>query len=513
MTYNQQTFEDGHVLHAQDLNKITKNLADVDRLINGYSSDKVQDLTVDLTDILGISNYVARATTGEIIDQEGRLGGIFKSYNAASISIEALSGYEFNLVYFSVPNVNVENSMSAYLGALDTKNWSSGSKTATLPEGCQSIYINIKHDNPDSVANFSTILKSITLQSVNYSTVGLLDLVKQSQNNGYVKGEKYRYSGPPIEITPKEGVHTFSRSLFTTMPGMTTGHQGMIIHGKYLLYFMYRGSSGAGTSVYVRVYNFDTQTYIGQFNLPSGNFKIPHCNTVNCGIDYYPGNTLLPLIYLSQWDYDSERGILVYNIDPENLTGELIQVIKPNCDTTVFGTGATDWVADTDEGDLYSFTYARHGTGANNNTEHPSGAVVRDSKTMACKFKLPAYTEGADTSITNDSVTGNSYTIKVVTLTDEDMTDHYELPIMLVSQDKVYSNGKVYVGCGAVGYGEDTLCIRVIDLKKKAQVNCVPINLVTHSEPEGLDIWEGHLIMGFNGHGVTNFGDLWEWHF
>lgn len=502
MSYIKESFTDGKTLYANSLNAFSDSLFDIDRIVNGYSDNSHEDISIGLTNLTLIPDQVALATNGAFSTTKSRTGILIPAYSAKSISLSFKGSCGYNLVYFNTDHLTGTNNIQCFLGSLSTTDYTTTSLlNLPLPSGCKGIYMNVNA----TINQLSDVFSSIILHNTDLSMNSLVNRVValEEGNSTNAIGNKLYYAGPPINIIKKEGVHPFYRTLYSTMSGMTSSFQSMIIHGKYVIYFMYNS-----TNVYAMIYNGDTRESLGTLNLPTGGYKVAHCNVANCGLNYHNGNTELPLIYLSQWDYDGERGMLVYNIDPVNMKAELVQCIRANIDNTIFGAGATDWCLDNDAGHIYALTYYRAGVGS----EHPSGAVCRDSKSRVCKFIMPEPTDGENKVVSSDiSDVTTPYTIKEKIFTSSDILSYYDIPVTLVSQDKICNNGKMFIGCGAEGYGLDTLCIRVIDLEKEQQVNYIPISDITHGEPEGLDIYDGRLLMGFQGGGEVT-GNLWEWH-
>lgn len=449
-------------------------------------------MTIDLRTLLLYQNQVANANSGVFTSTSNRTGFILPVYNASSISISLKASCGYNLVYFSSYNISSSNSNKYYLGSLSTSVYTTTSlNNYPIPNGCLGIYVNIN----TNITYLRDVFDYIVFHNADLGSINASNYDNSATFDKNINCTR-------ISVVTKTDAPVYYRTLYSTIPGMTSSFQSMIMHGEYIVYFMFDSKSA-----FASIYDIGTKEYIGRIDLPTGGYKIAHCNVANCGPFYWNGNTELPLVYLSQWDYDGERATLVYNIDPINLQAELVQCIRANIPNEIFGSGATDWCLDNERGYIYSLAYYDKEKGP-----HSSGAVYRDGKTRVCCFKLPSPTEGNDKKIVNDAIKTTEYSIKEVIFTENDLIDApYDLPIALVSQDKVCNDGKMYIGCGSVYYGQDTLLIRIIDLNKKEQVDCIPIAPFTKSEPEGLVFYDGKLLMSFQGEGAVT-GDIWEWH-
>ena len=267
-----------------------------------------------------------------------------------------------------------------------------------------------------------------------------------------------KYVGKKIDLQQR----TYDIVSFKTFQGMAL-HQSMAIYGKYLV----TCNDNEIDTASAQVFNIETGELIGEVVLEHGNYSRPHCNVCCFGTEFAPGNTTLPLLYISQWSYASERGVIAYNIviNGSSVTFERKQVIIPmDIPTNILGSGSCDWVLD-EKGYVWAFAYYLSG----------SSSIVDGNKEMIAKFKLPTLSQGAE-----------------VMLTESDVLEHFELEMMNVSQDKKYLNGKVYILSGPPG-ATTFRSLRVVDMAKQKIITRLDLNWMT-GEPEGLAFYQGKFL-------------------
>lgn len=248
-------------------------------------------------------------------------------------------------------------------------------------------------------------------------------------------------------------------------------HQAMASYGNYLI--ILSDADLKKQTVRGSVYDIETGALIQDVPFPYMDYHKLHSNVCCFGQEIIEGGQM-PLLYVSQWDYRSERGVFVYNIyrDEEgSFKADLKQVIIPNgtiLDSLYIGKGGADWIVDTDKGYLYCISYYLAG---------PT-TVIEGNKEMITKFRLPQLSDGLE-----------------VILTQDDVVDHFELEVFNKSQDKTYYNNKLYVisGCGGLEEGRRNY-LRVIDLDKKKVETKIDLYGIVEGEPEGLTIYNDTLL-------------------
>ena len=254
-------------------------------------------------------------------------------------------------------------------------------------------------------------------------------------------------------------------------------HQSIAVYGKYAVTSMYSGTGTAsqGATCFGQIIDIETNEKTS-INFPIGTYNRPHCNTMVFGNEFAPGNDVLPLLYISMWDYSNERGCLVYDVRKvaNGWSATLVQAIIPNVGsigTEIIGNGSTDWVVDTDNNCIYSLAYYLAG----------SSTIEVGNKQMIVKYALPRLSDG-----------------EVINLSLADVLDHYETECFNYGQDKAYLNGKIYVIAGGGSEYSYMNKLRVLDLVQKQIVSRVNLNI--NQEPEGLTIYQNRLLFdyGFN---------------
>lgn len=269
----------------------------------------------------------------------------------------------------------------------------------------------------------------------------------------------------------------FTRRFFTAFKNFPSEHfiQSSAISGNYWFGIgcgRLDGSSNSQKQNFIVICDLESSEYLTTLWADTGDLVVPHANVSCFGNDVLDGSPFPPL-YISQWDYNGERGVVVVKITEcnGNYSCETIQTIIPDIkDKEKFGRGATDWLVDTDNSKLYSLAYYIAG----------SSTIVESNKECICMFDLPKIDEG-----------GN------IVLTDDDIIDSFELEMFNYSQDKCYHKGNIYVSSGAPNHPE-WLKIRCIDLAKKEIVSIMDLSK-WGSEPEGMDIYDGDLLINYGG--------------
>ena len=280
------------------------------------------------------------------------------------------------------------------------------------------------------------------------------------------EGRDKTYSGERVVINSNK----FGRKQLS-VPG-TTG-QSFASYGDYIVACNY--DDGVSPSeITAKLMSLSGNSVLATFSLPYGSVHRPHCNTCCFGNEFGSADSIVPLLYVSQWDYGYERGVLVYDIKLSGgvYSAELVQTIIPdNIGVGYLGQGDIDWVVDTDNSMLYAFAYYLPGL----------STIVEGNKEMICKFALPALSDGS-----------------LIELTEADILDNWEMGTFNYSQDKCYNSGKIYIVSGESSTYPDWTKIRVLDLARKEVVSEIPLAQFG-GEPEGMDIVQGFLTYGYGG--------------
>lgn len=273
----------------------------------------------------------------------------------------------------------------------------------------------------------------------------------------------YNYSGKRISLEKNK----FSRNFYKQFK---VNHiQSMAIYGNYIIFV---------TNVHDKLngllFDINTTKKIADLTFDYGMLKNPHGNTLCFGTEFADNTDDMPVLYLSQWNFDGERGVLVYRIKKTDnvYSAELKQSILPdlsNMDFSKFGNGSTDWVVDTDNNILYSIAYKLKG----------SSRIVIGNATMICKFDLPKLSDG-----------------EKVLLDSSNILDNYQLSIINVVQDKCYYNGYIYMLSGPSSVPEWKK-ISVLNLSTKKIDSVVPLGK-WQNEPECIVIFNNCIIQGYN---------------
>jgi len=273
----------------------------------------------------------------------------------------------------------------------------------------------------------------------------------------------YKYSGKQINL----GKNKFSRNSYKQF--QVSHIQSMAIYGNYIIFV---------TNVHDKLngllFDINTTEKIADLTFDYGMLKNPHGNTLCFGNEFADTTDDMPLLYLSQWNFDGERGVLVYRIKKTDdlYSAEFKQSILPdfsNMDFSKFGNGSTDWIVDTDNNMLYSIAYKLKG----------SSRIVKDNATMICKFYLPKLSDG-----------------EKVLLDSSNILDNYQLSIINVVQDKCYYDGHIYILSGPTPASEWKK-IRVLNLSTKKIESEVPL-VKWQDEPESIEIFNNSIIQGYN---------------
>ncbi len=278
------------------------------------------------------------------------------------------------------------------------------------------------------------------------------------------------YGGLGTSYFPK-----FQRSAFCSFKNFPSDYaiQSSAVSGKYWFgcgYECMKHGKYSDDQPFIIVSNLENEEYITCIPISTAGVRVPHCNVCCFGNENLQESPFPPL-YISQWNYDGERGVLVVKINYEGdqFSCEMVQMIIPHIeDKERFGNGSTDWIVDTDNDKLYSLAYYLTG----------SSTLVDGNRECICVFDLPKIGDGS-----------------VIELTDADIIDNFELEMLNFSQDKCYHDGCIYVASGYHAYPE-WIKIRKINLQKKEIESVLDLSPWS-GEPQGLDIFNGDLLMNY----------------
>lgn len=251
--------------------------------------------------------------------------------------------------------------------------------------------------------------------------------------------------------------------------------QAIAVYEDYILLFSYDTNS-VNKPATAYLYKLSTATLLATLRMPNGPYKRPHCNAASFGNIYNSSNSILPLLYVSQWDDDSEKGCFVYDITLSNgnYRVDLVQTILPtNVTTTIRGAGQTDWIVDP-LGYIYSVGYLVEN----------GATITTNNKTMVTKYKLPAINKGSE-----------------VMLSNVDVLDNFELPIFIYRQDMCFEDGNILM---LVGMTNNTAPRRLVFINP--DTHCISLLLSVdfiNEEPEGIGVKDGMLLIGFYGDQVV----------
>jgi hypothetical protein len=278
---------------------------------------------------------------------------------------------------------------------------------------------------------------------------------------------KGMYIGDPIKLT-----RTYNYYNMFTLSGIIY-HQSLALYGDYAVAADYNSSTAK-----IQIYKFSTNSVVASINLQSNDSFIPHCNVICFGKNINSANSIVPLLYVSKWDYQSDKSCLVYDITETGgvYSANLVQTITPNISSSILGEGDVDWIVDTDKNMLYALAYKLAG----------SSLQVEGNEEKIVSFVLPNVSSSQ------------------VTLTDDDVVDSFSLPIINASQDKTYANGKIYVIAGMGASYPQFSKLVVIDLLNKRVSSEVKLPS-SMAEPEGLSERDGHLYFDFGNNGLNIF--------
>lgn len=232
------------------------------------------------------------------------------------------------------------------------------------------------------------------------------------------------------------------------------------------------------------VVNIMSGIIIASQKLDYGDFNLPHANVCCFGPQKYSDDSVTPLLYVSQWSYSSERGVIAYDLffDDGLLTIRPVQFILPQISSDIIGSGDIDWVIDSDRNELYAFAYKKSG---------PS-TIEKDNEEIITCFKLPDINHG-----------------QIVYLSSEDVLKKWHYSTFNYSQDKCYYQDKIYILSG----GEEKRFshmnrLRVLNVKTGIIESVWDLTKTGAGlkEPEGLSVYNNMLLMTY----LSDSSILWR---
>ncbi len=415
-----------------------------------------------------ISNWVnGGLTSGAVIGYQAnntRLIGTCQVSAGEKFNFECQSGWSLSIRLLANELFDPPTTVSGIVVSTDvllaTNGWVT-SGVLVAPEGTKSAVILMRRDTNDAIAVSEASNASFwtfTDETIAEAIKNIKEEIKTEEPAGYYAGEKISLG----EQFP------FRFNLWKSF-GLTSYAQSLAIHGDYIVFFR--------TSANASLWRISSGEKIADLVFSYGQNSAPHGNVLCFGNEFYPGNTDLPLLYLSQWDGDG--GCLVYNVDLQGNT-TLVQVINASgIDADTYGSSLGDWVIDNADNSIYSVKYHL-------NDSLPSSDGNYDN---ICKFDLPKLNDGDN-----------------IILTQEDVKDHFSLPYTPILQDKKISQGRLFMAAGNRSY-PGSQKIFVVDLHRKgiiATFDVYPLGRDGGDEPEGLALIEEGLVLGL-GYEPTSF--------
>ena len=256
---------------------------------------------------------------------------------------------------------------------------------------------------------------------------------------------------------------------FKTLPRALS--QAMAVYGDFIILFTYDTSNAIAY-----LYKLSDGTLLANLCLPNATYKRPHCNAASFSRVFNSANSILPLLYVSQWYNDSEKGCFVYDITLNNGTYSvnLVQTILPtNVSSATLGAGQMDWVVDP-VGYIYSVGYL-----VNNGAR-----ITTNNKTVITKFALPKVSDGS-----------------VVTFGDADVLDCFEIPVFIYRQDLCFESGRILMLAGMTNNTAPRRFV-IINPEKHCISSLASLEFI-NEEPEGIGVIDGKILVGFNGDAVV----------
>lgn len=239
--------------------------------------------------------------------------------------------------------------------------------------------------------------------------------------------------------------------------------QGMAIWGDYAYMFNEGG--------HCRVIDLESGIVKRELDLACSDMN-PHINSACFGVEKN-GESELPVIYVSETNNNSKKCFV------EDISGERPVIIQ-TIDAKEKGKAYTnhDWVVDRENHYLYGI----------NRKWHKYIDDQGNVNNIITKYRLPKLSDG-----------------ELITLSEEDIIDRFEIIFANDMQDAVIKGGMMYI---LTGYHEMVhekkgakRAIIIVDLKRMKIDKIIDLTYLTTNEPEGIDFWNKKCIIscGQNG--------------
>lgn len=281
----------------------------------------------------------------------------------------------------------------------------------------------------------------------------VLFLLGCSKNDNYI--ESYTDGSSTLE-------------LYSVLPGLSI-HQSIAVFNDLALFMMYEDSV-----LYADVYSLNRNEFKGKIYFPYANYKRPHANTISFGKKFYSNKSFFPLLYVSQWDFNGERGVLVYDIQDRNgrFIAELVQSILPGAiGEELIHFHDIDWVVDCENDRLYAITYKLNGENRLGDT---------NAAEIFIEFAIPDFHR------------------KEVILDRKSVLSFFMSSLITDAQDKICHNGKILIVSGKTCPSENERnTVRIIDLSSRREEAIIDIGKVRNIEPEGFVYYNGSYLLTF----------------
>lgn len=365
------------------------------------------------------------------------------------ITITVQPGYKFAVQYFDGPETGETHMIQALPWITSTH---------VVPANT---YFCLIVANVRDTATTQRETESLSFFNTRYGNAEMFKTLEQikevvSPDNGI------NYDGEKIQM------RLFHVENFKTLINATWA-QSMAIYNNYVIFFNNENQTA-------KLFSIETGQLLGTLSIPNGGYYNPHCNVACVGNEFASANSIMPVIYVSQWDAGHERACFVYDVQSNNGVYSLTLVQKINLSgvsSNIIGSGECDFVVDRDNNEIYAFAYK---TSVNTNY---------GTATMICKFALPLLSDGTE-----------------ILITDSDIAENFEMALVKYRQDAFFNNGRIYLANG--GLDDVKAHISIIDVEQKKIVTNVPIYKYLDGEPECLDMYGQTKILFNYGTGLLN---------
>lgn len=276
------------------------------------------------------------------------------------------------------------------------------------------------------------------------------------------------YIGEPLNFS-----RVYSRNQFESFVGLGW-NQSAAYYGDYAIFFN-------NQELVAYLFKWSTQELLATLSVPHGSHRSPHCNVASVGVAFASSNSIMPLIYISEWDYDGDKACFVYDLTLSGGTYalRLHQYIKfSGISQSFVGVGYMDMVVDAENNLIYTLSYK---------TTDP----YNGDNTMVAVFDLPDATAG--------TLTDGEY---VVEMADSAILNSFQLRALPVRQDAKCNGGMIILACGMPNYQRHTHIV-VIDPLSESIITEIPLGM-DNLEPESLLIVDRRLLITYGG------AVLWE---